>query len=314
MKIVVPEKIAPRGIETFKQAGFQVVELTPASVASGELAKELADAEGLVVRSAVKVNAAMIAGAPKLKVIGRAGVGIDNVDVSAAKAKNIVVMNTPGGSSVAVAELALGMMLALARQLPKADSSTRGGQWEKKSLQGTELYGKTLGLLGCGRIAAETAKRAKAFGMKIVAYDPFCKPEAAKTAGAELVPLDKLLAQADYISLHLSLTPESRNLLNAANFAKMKKGVRIVNCARGEVIDFEALDKALESGQVAGAALDVYAKEPPGALGVFTRPNVIATPHIGASTKEAQERVGVAIAEQIRDYLTKGTIANAVSA
>lgn len=314
MKIVVPEKISARGIQEFESAGFQVVQLTPASVASGELAKELADADGLVVRSAVKVTAELLKSAPKLRVIGRAGVGIDNVDVPAATARKIVVMNTPGGSSVAVAELALGMMLALARQLPKADASTRAGGWEKKALEGTELNGKTLGLLGCGRIAAETAKRARAFDMKIVGYDPYCKPEAAKAAGITLLPLDQVLAQADYLSLHLALTPETRNLLNDATLGKAKKGVRIVNCARGEVIDLDALQRALESGQVGGAALDVYPKEPAGALPLFALPNVIATPHIGASTKEAQERVGTAIAVQIKEYLTKGEIANAVNA
>jgi D-3-phosphoglycerate dehydrogenase len=314
MKIVVPEKISARGIQEFEAAGFQVVQLTPASVASGELAKELADADGLVVRSAVKVTAELLKSAPKLRVIGRAGVGVDNVDVPAATARKIVVMNTPGGSSVAVAELALGMMLALARELPKADATTRAGGWEKKSLQGTELNGKTLGLLGCGRIAAETAKRARAIDMKVVGYDPYCKPEAAKAAGITLLPLDQVLAQSDYLSLHLALTPETRNLLNDANLAKAKKGVRIVNCARGEVIDIEALQRALESGQVGGAALDVYPKEPAGALPLFSLPNVIATPHIGASTKEAQERVGTAIAVQIKEYLTKGEIANAVNA
>ncbi|MGH9483945.1 MAG: hydroxyacid dehydrogenase [Terriglobales bacterium] len=315
MKIVVPEKISARGLKVFEEAGFQVVQLTPASVASGELARELADAEGLVVRSAVKVTPEMIAGAPKLRVIGRAGVGIDNVNVPAATARKIVVMNTPGGSSVAVAELALGLMLALARQIPRGDASMHAGKWEKKALEGTELMEKTLGLVGCGRIALEVAKRAAAFGMKLLAYDPAEPMQAARQAGIELVDWDQLLGKADYLSLHLSLTESSRNLLNDAAFAKMKPGVRIVNCARGEVIDEDALVRALQSGQVAGAAIDVYRKEPPPADAALPHEeHVIAMPHIGASTHEAQERVGIAIAEQIRDYLVAGTITNAVNA
>ncbi|MGH9519372.1 MAG: hydroxyacid dehydrogenase [Terriglobales bacterium] len=308
MKIVIPEKISARGIREFEEAGFQVVQLTPASGASGELARELNDADALVVRSAVKVTEELMAAAPRLKVIGRAGVGVDNVDVPAAIARKIVVMNTPGGSSVAVAELVLAMMLALARQLPRADSTTRAGQWEKKTLEGAELFGKTLGLLGCGRIAVEVAKRARAFDMRVIGCDPISKPEL------EMVALDQLLAQSDYLSIHVSLTPESRGLLNAAAFAKMKRGVRLINCARGEVIEEEALVHALHSGHVAGAALDVFRKEPPGVIELFQIPNVIATPHIGASTHEAQERVGHAIAVQIRDFLTAGTIANAVNA
>lgn len=314
MKIVVPEKISARGIEAFQAAGFQVRQLTPDSVKNGELSRELADADALVVRSAVKVTPELIAAAPKLRVIGRAGVGVDNVDVAAAAARKIVVMNTPGGSSVAVAELTLGLMLALARQLPRADATTRVGQWEKKSLEGAELSGKTLGLIGFGRIALEVAKRAQAFGMRVIAYDPVSPMAAALAAGVALVDLDQVLASADYLSLHASLTPQSQNLLNDAAFAKMKKGVRLVNCSRGEIVDEAALARALESGQVAGAALDVFRKEPPGALPLFSLPNVIATPHIGASTTEAQERVGFAIAEQIRDYLLHGTVANAVTA
>ncbi|MGH9480693.1 MAG: hydroxyacid dehydrogenase [Terriglobales bacterium] len=308
MKIVVPEKISARGIEAFRAAGFEVKQLTPDSAHSGELVRELADADALVVRSAVKVTADVIAAAPRLRVIGRAGVGVDNVDVAAAAARKIVVMNTPGGSSVAVAELVLAMMLALARQLPRADATTRAGQWEKKSLEGAELAGKTLGLIGCGRIAAEVAKRARAFDMRVIGYDPVVSP------GIETVPLEQLLAESDYLSLHAALTPQTHNLLNDAAFAKMKPGVRIVNCARGEMVDEAALARALQSGRVSGAALDVFRKEPPGASPLFSLPNVIATPHLGASTREAQERVGSAIAEQIRDFLLHGTVANAVSA
>ncbi|TAN23982.1 MAG: hypothetical protein EPN33_03960 [Acidobacteria bacterium] len=315
MKVVVPEKISARGLKVFEDAGFQVAQLTPASVASGELARELADAEALVVRSAVKVTPEIIAAAPKLRVIGRAGVGVDNVNVPAATARKIVVMNTPGGSSVAVAELALGLMLALARHIPRADATMHAGQWEKKSLQGTELMDKTLGLIGCGRIALEVAKRAAAFGMRVLAYDPAQPMEAARQAGISLVDWDQLLSQSDYLSLHLSLTESSRNLLNDAAFARMKPGVRIINCARGEVIDEDALLRALQSGKVAGAAIDVYRKEPPPPDAPLPHhEHVIALPHIGASSEEAQERVGVAIAEQIRDYLVQGTISNAVNA
>jgi len=314
MKIVVPEKISARGIAEFEAAGFQVVQLTPASVASGELARELADADALVVRSAVKVTRELMASAPRLRVIGRAGVGVDNVDVAAASARNIIVMNTPGGSSAAVAELALGLMLSLARQIPRADATLHAGQWEKKSLEGTELLGKTLGLIGFGRIAVEVAKRAQAFGMKVVACDPLTPLESARKAGVALMDLDQVLASADYLSLHASLTPQSQSLLNDGAFAKMKRGVRIVNCSRGEIVDEAALARALQSGQVGGAALDVYAHEPPGASPLFSLPNVIGTPHIGASTHEAQERVGYAIAVQIRDYLLQGAIANAVNA
>lgn len=315
MKVVIPEKISARGLKVFEDAGFQVAQLTPASVASGELARELADADALVVRSAVKVTPEIIATAPKLRVIGRAGVGVDNVNVPAATARKIVVMNTPGGSSVAVAELALGLMLALARHIPRADATMHAGQWEKKSLQGTELMDKTLGLIGCGRIALEVAKRAAAFGMRVLAYDPAQPMQVARQAGISLVDWDQLLAQSDYLSLHLSLTESSRNLLNDAAFAKMKPGVRIINCARGEVMDEDALLRALQSGKVAGAAIDVYRKEPPPPDAPLPHhEHVIALPHIGASSEEAQERVGVAIAEQIRDYLVHGTITNAVNA
>jgi D-3-phosphoglycerate dehydrogenase len=313
-KVVVPEPIAAPGLRLLREAGFAVVELRPASAADGELARELADAEALIVRSAVKVNAALLAAAPRLRVVGRAGVGVDNVDLAAAKARNVVVMNTPGGSSAAVAELTLGLMLALARHLPRAAAGMRAGQWEKKSLEGTELLDKTLALLGFGRIAIEVAKRARAFGMTVIAHDPATPLQAAHAAGVALVDFDQALARADYLSLHLSLGAGARGLLDAAAFAKMKPGVKLVNCARGEAIDEAALEAALRSGQVGAAALDVFRQEPPGASPLLQLPNVIATPHLGASTAEAQERVGIAIAEQVRDYLLHGRLANAVSA
>ncbi len=313
-RVVVPEPIAERGLALLRDAGFTVVELTPAAAASGELARELAEAQALIVRSAVKVNAGLLAAAPRLRVVGRAGVGVDNVDLAAAQARGVVVMNTPGGSSVAVAELALGLMLALARHLPRAASGMRAGQWEKKALEGGELLGKTLGLLGFGRIAVEVARRARAFGMTVIAYDPAAPLQAARQAAVELMDFDQVLARADYLSLHLSLSASARDLLDAAAFARMKRGVRLVNCARGEAVDEAALEAALRSGQVGGAALDVFRQEPPGASALLQLPNVIATPHLGAATAEAQERVGVAIAEQIRDFLLHGRVANTVSA
>jgi D-3-phosphoglycerate dehydrogenase len=314
LQVVVPEPIAERGLQLLREAGFTVIELTPAAAASGELAAALASAQALIVRSAVKVNAALLAAAPGLRVVGRAGVGVDNVDLRAAQARGIVVMNTPGGSSAAVAELTLGMMLALARHLPRAAASMRAGQWEKKALEGSELMGKTLGLLGFGRIAIEVARRARAFGMALIAYDPATPLQAARQSGVELVDFDQVLARSDYLSLHLALSATAHNLLDASAFARMKPGVRLINCARGEVIDEAALEAALRSGRVAAAALDVFQQEPPGASSLLELPNVIATPHLGASTQEAQERVGIAIAEQIRDFLLHGRVANPVSA
>lgn len=314
MKIVVPEKVSPRGIAELKsQPGWQVVELPPSSAQDGSLARELADADALIVRSAIKVTAPLLAQAPKLKVVGRAGVGVDNVDLDAATRKGVVVMNTPGGNAVSVAELALGMMIALARQLPRADATTRAGQWEKKSLQGAELMGKTLGIIGLGKVGAELAKRAHAFGMELVAYDPFISPLAAKESAATLLPLEEVLATADFLSLHVTLTPETRGMFNDRAFARMKNGARLVNCARGELIDENALYSALKSGKLAGAALDVFQKEPPGGSELLSLPNLIATPHIAASTQEAQERVGFRIAELVRDYLLTGTIHSSVN-
>lgn len=314
MKIVVPEKVSPRGLAELRaQPGWQVVELPAASAQDGSLARELADADALIVRSAVKVTAELLAQAPRLKVVGRAGVGVDNVDLEAATRKGVVVMNTPGGNAVSVAELALGMMIALARQLPRADATTRAGQWEKKNLQGAELLGKTLGIIGLGKVGAELAKRAHAFGMELVAYDPFVSPLAAKESAARLLPLEEVLATADFLSLHVTLTPETRGMFNDRAFARMKNGARLVNCARGELIDENALYSALKSGKLAGAALDVFQKEPPAGSELLALPNLIATPHIAASTKEAQERVGFRIAELVRDYLLTGTIHSSVN-
>jgi D-3-phosphoglycerate dehydrogenase len=273
----------------------------------------LADADALVVRSAVQVDDALMAQAQKLRVIGRAGVGVDNIDAGAATRRGIVVMNTPGANAVAVSELTIALMLALARKLPAANATMHAGKWEKKNLQGSELRGKTLGILGLGRIGLEVAKRAKGFGVEIIGSDPFVSAAVARENGIKLVTLEELIAGSDYITLHVGLTPQTVGVVNAKTLAAMKKGVRIINCARGELIDDAALVEALKSGQVAGAALDVYAKEPAKETPYHELDNVILTPHIAGSTGEAQEAVGIQIARQVRDYLKLGVVQNAVN-
>lgn len=310
MKILVAEPLAPAGIEQLRaQEGWDVVVSNPK-----EYAAHLADCDALLVRSAVKVNKDLLSKAPKLKVVGRAGVGVDNVDLEAATAAGVLVMNTPGGNAISVAEHTIGLMLGLARFLPAASASTKSGKWEKKKFQGNELRGKTLGVMGLGSIGREVVKRAVGFDMRIIAHDPFVNPQTAADLNVELVSLDQLYAEADYISLHMALTPETHGMLNAAAFAKMKPGVRIVNCARGELIKAADLVEAIQSGKVGGAGLDVFEKEPT-AEGdpLFALENVIATPHIGGSTDEAQEIVGVRIAEQVVEYLAHGVALNAVN-
>jgi len=277
------------------------------------LESALADADGLVVRSAVQATDALMEHAPKLRVIGRAGVGVDNIDAEAATRRGVVVMNTPGANAIAVAELTIGLMLALGRKLVAANATMHAGKWEKKSLQGAELRGKTLGILGLGRVGMEVAKRARAFGMELVGSDPFVPAAVARENGIALVSVEELFAQADYLTLHVGLTPQTQGIVNAKTIAKMKKGVRIVNCARGELIEDAALVEALKSGQVAGAALDVFAKEPLKDSAYFGLDNVILTPHIAGSTAEAQEAVGIQIAQQVRDYLKLGVVQNAVN-
>ncbi len=310
MKIVIAEKIANAALKVFPAPEYQVV--GPEEFAANPAAT-LEDADALIVRSAVQADDKLIGNAKRLKVIGRAGVGVDNVDVEFATRRGIVVMNAPGASSVAVAELTLAFMLAMARHLSRADQTTRAGQWEKKTLQGSELRGKTLGIIGMGRIGTEVATRALGFGMKVVAADPYLSPARAHELGVQLLSLDELYPVADYISLHLALTPQTEGMLNSAAFAKMKDGVRIVNCARGELINDHDIEQALRSGKVGGAALDVFKQEPPKGSALLTLPNVIATPHIGASTKEAQEAVGIQIAQQICDYFRDGIAQNAVN-
>jgi D-3-phosphoglycerate dehydrogenase len=308
MKIIVADKISERGLSLLRDTGWEV--LTPAAA---ELPSAIADADALVVRSATKVNSGLLEKAERLRVIGRAGVGVDNVDVEAATRRGVLVMNTPGGNSVSVAEHTLALMLALARSVPQATASTHAGRWEKSSLSGTELRGKTLGLVGLGRVGMEVARRARALGMKVVAHDPYINPAAARELEVELLPLEDVFKQSNFISLHTSLSAATENLINAAAIAQMKKGAWIINCARGELIDEAALADALKSGHLAGAGLDTFAVEPPKNSPLIGLPNVIATPHIAGSTREAQEEVGTAIAQQVKDYLTDGMIRNAVN-
>jgi len=305
MKILIAEPLATAGIELLQaQPGWDVIVSNPK-----EYAQHLPAADALLVRSAVKVNADALAKAPNLKVIGRAGVGVDNVDLKAATAAGVLVMNTPGGNAVSVAEHTLGLMLSMARSIPQAVASTKAGKWEKKKFMGTELRGKTLGVLGLGSIGREVLRRAAAFEMRVVAFDPF-----VNDVGVTLVTLDELYGQSDYITVHVALTKETQSMLNDTAFAKMKDGVRIVNCARGELLDSAALVRAIESGKVAGAALDVFEVEPP-PVGdpLLALEAVYATPHIGGSTEEAQEIVGVRIAEQVAEYLKNGVALNAVN-
>jgi D-3-phosphoglycerate dehydrogenase len=311
MKIVLAEKVSPATLAVFAaEPGWEV--LTHDQLPDG-LPAALADADALVVRSAVQADDALMACAPKLRVIGRAGVGVDNIDADAATRRGIVVMNTPGANAVAVAELTLGLMLALARKIPAANASMHAGRWEKKILQGMELRGKTLGILGLGRIGLEVARRAKGFGMEILGSDPFVSAAVARENGIKLVTLDELMAGSDYLTLHVGLTPQTTGVINAKTLATMKKGVRIINCARGELVEDAALAEALKSGQVAGAALDVFAVEPLKNSPYFEMDNVILTPHIAGSTAEAQEAVGIQIARQVREYLKLGVVQNAIN-
>jgi D-3-phosphoglycerate dehydrogenase len=310
MNILIAEPMAAGGIEQFRsQAGWNVIVSSPK-----EYAQHLADADALLVRSAVQVTREVLVHAPKLRVIGRAGVGVDNVDLEAATAAGVLVMNTPGGNAVSVAEHTLALMLALARHIPQADASTRGGKWEKKKFLGSELRGKTLGIVGLGSIGREVVKRARAFAMRVIAHDPYVTSAIADDLAVELMDLPALYAQSDYLTLHVAATPETQGMLSRAAFAQMKDGVRIVNCARGELVDDAALADAIASGKVAGAALDVFSVEPPPpGYGLFAAESVLATPHIGGSTEEAQEIVGVRIAEQVVEYLKSGVAINAVN-
>src|SRR5712692_10294431 len=310
MKVVVAEKISSSAVDLLREPRWTVV--TPEQM-DGKLAAQLESADALIVRSAVQVNAALLAKARKLRVIGRAGVGVDNIDLDAATRQGIAVMNTPGANAFAVAEHTLAMMLAMARHLCRANELMHAGKWEKKSLQGAELRGKTLGIVGLGRIGMEVARRARAFRMEIIAHDPFVSTAVAKEQGIRMVKLEEVYAAADYLTLHVGLTPQTSDMINAQSLRKMKRGVRLVNCARGELVDEAALARALKQGQVAEAALDVFLEEPLKNSPLAAMDNVILTPHIGGSTYEAQEAVGYQIALQVKEYLKHGVIQNAVN-
>ena len=311
MKIVVAEKVSRKAVELLRtEPKWNVVECEPSR---DKLLAELKDADALVIRSGVKVDAALLESAPRLQVIGRAGIGVDNVDIEAATKKGVMVMNTPGGNSVSVAEHTMALILALARSVPQANESMHAGRWEKKSFEGSELRGKVLGLIGLGRIGVEVVKRAKAFEAEIIAYDPYVPALVARDLGVGLVPMEELLRRSDYISLHSPVTPETVGIIGKAALRRVKKGVRIINCARGELVDEAALAEAMQSGQVAGAALDVFETEPPRNSPLLALPQAVLTPHIAGSTAEAQEIVGFRIAEQLRDYLKYSVIQNAVN-
>ncbi len=311
MKIVLAEKVSPATLAVFQQEpGWNVV--TPDQIKNG-LAAELADADALVVRSAVQADAKLLESAPKLRVIGRAGVGVDNIDTDAATHRGIVVMNTPGANAVAVAELTLGLMISLARAIPRANATMHQAKWEKKSLQGQELRGKTLGIVGLGRIGLEVARRARSFGMQLIGYDPFIAPVIARENDVTLVSIDDIFKQSDYLTLHVGLTTQTEGMINPTSIAIMKKGIRIINCARGELIVESALAEALKSGKVGGAALDVFRQEPLKESPFFDLDNVILSPHIAGATDEAQEAIGIQLAMQVRDYLKLGVVQNAVN-
>jgi D-3-phosphoglycerate dehydrogenase len=313
MKIVIAEKVSPATLAVLRtEADWKILAHDDVEKVGG-LAKALADADGLIVRSAVQVDEAMLAAAPRLRVIGRAGVGVDNIDADAATRHGIVVMNTPGANAIAVAELTIALMLALARELPRANSTMHAGKWEKKSLGGSELRAKTLGILGLGRIGLEVARRARAFGMDVIGHDPFVAASVARENEIRLVGVDELFRSSDYLTLHVGLTPQTAGIVNAATLATMKPGARIINCARGELIDDAALVNALKAGKLAGAALDVFSKEPLKDSAYFGLDRVLLTPHIAGSTAEAQEAVGVQIALQVREYLKLGVVQNAVN-
>src|SRR5499425_649587 len=309
MKVIVADKISERGVKLLKEQRDWKVVLTKKET----LPAEIADADALIVRSATRVTADLLAKAPKLRAVGRAGVGVDNIDLEAATKRGVLVMSTPGGNAVSVAEHTFALILSLARQVPRLDKAIHEGRWEKSSAAGTEVRGKTLGLIGLGRIGSEVAVRAQAFDMRVLGFDPFISEAAAQEMSVELVPLDQLLAESDYVSLHTALSPATQNLIGAANIGKMKKGARIINTARGELLDETALAAALKSGRLSGAAVDVFAEEPPKNSPLVGLPNVIATPHVAGSTAEAQEEVGTQVAVQIKDYLAEGIIRNAVN-
>jgi D-3-phosphoglycerate dehydrogenase / 2-oxoglutarate reductase len=312
-KVLISDALSPAAVAIFKDRGVEVEFQPNLGKDKDKLAETIDGFDGLAIRSATKVTAKMLERAKNLKVIGRAGIGVDNVDIPAATARGVIVMNTPFGNSITTAEHAITLMLSLARQIPEADASTRAGKWEKNKFLGVEIFGKTLGIIGCGNVGSIVADRALGLKMKVVAYDPYLSAERALDLGVEKVELDELWRRADFVTLHTPLTEKTRNIVNGETLAKMKKDVRLINCARGELVDETALVAALKSGHVAGAAIDVFAVEPATTSPLFSLPNVVCTPHLGASTLEAQENVALQVAEQMSDYLLRGAIANAVN-
>lgn len=311
MKVLISDNLSPRGIEVLKQAGLEVDVKT--GMKPEELKACIGEYHGLIIRSATKVTAEIVEAAASLKVVGRAGSGLDNVDKAAASKKGIVVMNTPGGNTITTAEHTIALMFALARQIPQATASMKQGKWEKKRFMGVELFNKTIGIVGIGNIGKHVARRALSLGMIVVGYDPYLSEENAKEMGIERVDLATLFKRSDFITIHTPITSETKNLISTKTIQLMKDGVRIINCARGGIVNEAELYEALKSGKVAGAALDVFEKEPPEGNPLLTLDNVICTPHLGAATEEAQENVAVAIAEQVADYLVNGVIRNAVN-
>ncbi|MEC9344955.1 MAG: phosphoglycerate dehydrogenase [Pseudomonadota bacterium] len=310
-KVLISDEMSPLAARIFRERGIEVDEIT--GLKPDELAARIGDYDGLAVRSATKVTKAIIEAATSLKVIGRAGIGVDNVDIPAATAAGVCVMNTPFGNSITTAEHAIAMMFALAREIPQANASTHAGKWEKSKFMGIELTAKTLGVIGCGNIGAIVASRAIGLKMRVIAADPFLSPERAREIGVEKVELDELYARADVITMHTPLTEQTKNLISTATIAKMKDGVLIINCARGGLIVEEDLKAALDSGKVAGAALDVFLVEPAKENVLFGHPKVVVTPHLGASTNEAQVNVAIQVAEQMSDYLIDGAVTNAIN-
>jgi D-3-phosphoglycerate dehydrogenase len=312
-KVLISDALSPAAVQIFKDRGIEVDFQPNLGKDKEKLAEIIGNYDGLAIRSATKVTSAILEKAANLKVVGRAGIGVDNVDIPAATARGVIVMNTPFGNSITTAEHAIALMFALAREIPAADASTQAGKWEKNRFMGVEITGKVLGVIGCGNIGSIVADRAVGLKMRVIAYDPFLSPERALELGVEKVDLDDLLARAEIITLHTPMTPQTRNILSREALAKTRKGVRIINCARGGLLDEEALAELLKSGHVAGAALDVFVEEPATANPLFGLHNVVCTPHLGASTTEAQENVALQVAEQMSDYLLRGAISNAVN-
>jgi D-3-phosphoglycerate dehydrogenase len=310
-RVLIADQLSPAAVAVFQV--HNIATDIKAGLDKGELERIIKNYDGLVVRSATKVTERVLAAASKLKAVGRAGIGVDNIDVKAATARGVIVMNTPFGNSITTAEHAISLMMALARQIPEADRSTQAGKWEKSKFMGVELFGKTLGVIGCGNIGSVVADRAIGLKLKVIAYDPYLSSERALEIGVEKVALSELLSRADFITLHTPLTERTRHIIDADAIRQTKKGVRIINCARGGLINERALAEAIKSGHVAGAALDVFEVEPAKETALFGLPGVICTPHLGAATSEAQENVALQIAEQMADYLLKGAISNAVN-